>query len=295
VPPPPAAPATGTPDPQPLYYTLEDLHECVQRRIVIDTDRCSPGLFERLVQFLDMLSDKSVLRVQRERAQQDEYTREHTAQWEARTQRGWDFRKAGGKAGKSRTERLAHCHPWDPNAPNAVEPRKSPAEIQLVTDASGAKRLNDRVLAAITKWYRFATYGPRARGFAQDLLACKSDEGRKYNSHRGDAHPVALPNWPDERVCPQCNARDHVEERLCPLRALNVPPNVISRGPAALNPPHVVLDDSGQRLDMHDTPLCRLCGLYGHFGAHCVFCTLCRRHGHSEQHCGSGYLPSTRR
>jgi hypothetical protein len=72
-------------------------------------------------------------------------------------------------------------------------------------------------------------------------------------------------------------------------------PNVISRGPPGLNPPHVVLDDSGQRLDMHDVPLCRLCGLYGHYGANCVFCTLCRRHGHTETHCGSGYLPSSRR
>jgi hypothetical protein len=242
---------------------------------------------------LDMLSDKSALRVARERAAQDELSRNHTSQWDASSQRGWDYRAEGGKLGRSRCERLAHCHPWDPNAPGAVEPWKSQAEIQLVIDAAGAKRLNDRVLAAINKWHKFATFGPRADGFAVDLLACRSDEGRKYNHHRGDAHPRPLPNWPDERVCPRCNSRGHVEERLCPLQG-RTGPNVIARGPLGANPQGVVLDDSGQRLDMHKVPFCRLCECYGHWQQACVFCTLCRRHGHSAPYCGSGYLPPRR-
>jgi hypothetical protein len=269
---------------QPRYATVDDLFTAVQDGVVIDTAHCAEDLFDELVRWLDMLSEKSNARVQDERAKQDEITRMHTVHWEARGQAGHRYRTAAGSKGQTRESRASTCQSWDPDAPGATPPYVGDVEAARRETAKSDNRLNERIAAAIRKWHHYAS----AAGSDHDLHACRSAELIRYNSHRGDKTP-ALPNWPDERRCPRCYAPGHQEERFCPLRATLTAtvahgPVVISRGPLGGGR---VVDDRGDPLDGGEVPLCRLCGLYGHYQARCAFCTQCRRHGHTSFFCGS--------
>ncbi len=136
--------------------------------------------------------------------------------------------------------------------------------------------------ATIRKWHKFEA----GAGNAADLLAALSDEGRKYNSHRGDSF---MQDYHVERRCPRCNGGDHFAERDCPLQHQVVGPIIVPRASSLPETMQAALQVTGGQFG--DIPWCSLCGLYGHPKYRCHFCTLCRRHGHAQASCASGYWP----
>ena len=271
----PAPDAPAGPRPV-LYHTILDLKAALQRGVVINMDSCAQVLFDELVAWMDMLSDKCHARIDRERAEQTEATRIHTVNWDALGPAGHHFRRMQGGKGRSRGSRLSLCHSWVPSGPDDEPPWLPQAEQDRREEHKEDTRVNDRVGAAIRKMVRFSS----ASGIASDMLACQSDEARKYNRHRSER---AMPNYLDERRCPRCCSTGHATELHCPMGAAL--PNVVARGRASVVSRPV--DERGDPLQ--GLPYCRLCQLWGHPADACVLCTRCMRYGHSMRDCRSGY------